>query len=74
MIANCENCCWWCNDAYKTLRTMENLGFCNRFKEVTNRNDKDCIGFNPSKQKEDFFRNLAKAKELKIDLQQKLEL
>lgn len=74
MQSTCDNCGWCDKQGYASLRQTEHLGFCNRFKEVVNRTDTNCVGFTPDKQKEEHFRNLAKAKQLNINLQQKLDL
>ena len=69
MTSICINCTWFKD--YESL-SYPDLGFCTRFVQTVNKNDADCIGFNVTKAKEDFFRNLEKAKAHKIDLQQQL--
>lgn len=73
MIGNtCNNCIHCDKTGYKDLPAYAHLAFCNRFKEVTKLSDKECVGFLPTAEAEKHFRNLAKAQQLKINLQQQL--
>lgn len=70
----CSNCGWCKKDFFKENFLMPNVGFCDRFKEVTNLNEASCIGYKESTETSDYFRNLENAKKHNINLQQKLEL
>lgn len=74
MKKTCENCAHFDNTGYKDAEHSKNLGFCNRFKEVQNKNDLECIGFMASTEKEEYFRNLAKAKALDLVFNNQLQL
>lgn len=68
MRIECNNCSHFTNKGYKDEKQTEHLGFCNRFKCVTAKIDQNCIGFNTSTEKADYFKNLLEAKKLKINL------
>lgn len=69
----CQNCHHFSDEGYKENRYTQNIGFCSRFTETTNKFE-TCIAFLVSTEKEDYFKNLRKAQDLKINLPKQLDL
>lgn len=69
----CENCKHFNDSGYKDHELTKHVGFCSRFTQTTKRREfENCTAFIDNQNNEMYFRNLKKAEQLKINLQQQI--
>lgn len=66
----CKNCRNFNNQGYKDEARTVNLGFCERFIQVSNGSDGNCIGFDLRVHPFDLEENFKKAKKIELNLDQ----
>ena len=73
-MKNCENCHHFNNNGYKDSEHSKNLGFCNRFIQVVNLKDNECIAFIKSEASRKHHEYLQALEKYKLLLNSQLNL